>query len=260
MKEFETIIALINAYTAITRDILLQFDNINLPRLNPTNVRLLFIKRFHYNSLAILRLIDDYKNDQSFKLPLFIILRSCISDFLSLKYIDKIIKDNKESQDLIEQTIKGYLVDNIKFLKREIDYLLQDGELSIDKADADWKNIQTLYSEFFDTDTGELISSEYKQPSQIKRFLKDDERYLLDSKAYDLYNLFSKFEHLGALSFDLQKDREEYTDFEQKSIIMAISWIFFGLELLIVNLPENNNYVEKWKNLEPILKKLIGKK
>ncbi|MBN2348032.1 MAG: hypothetical protein JXJ22_04295 [Bacteroidales bacterium] len=126
MNKLKILKKLIQSYTTITSDIIGYYDKIDLPIINPVNVRLLFIKRFHFNSISVLKLIDDYYTDQNFKLPLFIILRSCISDFLTLKYIDKIIKDNADSQDIIENKIKGYLVDNIKYLIKELDYLCQN--------------------------------------------------------------------------------------------------------------------------------------
>ncbi|MBN2348031.1 MAG: hypothetical protein JXJ22_04290 [Bacteroidales bacterium] len=97
-------------------------------------------------------------------------------------------------------------------------------------------------------------------PNKIAKILASDPRYIIDSIAYDLYNVFSKFEHFGALAFDFQKDLVDFKNIEQNSLIRSISYVFYGLDNLILNLPDNTEFIDRFKKIEPIIKELIENK
>jgi hypothetical protein len=258
MKELKEIQKIILGYTDITKDILLHFQSAVLPRLHPVSVRLLFLKRFHYNSLTIYHLLEKYLLDRSFKLPLYLVLRACVSDFLILKYFDKIIRDNQTSQNIIEDSIKSYLVENLQYLHKELIRLKNSGAISNDEYNKNWSIVQKKYPEFIDKNSGKLIKSKSEKISAIAKILKADPNYYYDSKAYELYDQFSKFEHIGALTFDIEKNDKTYSVIERNSIIMSVTHILFGLENLIINLPENEDFVNRFKKLNKNLDSLAS--
>lgn len=239
--------SLIAKYTDITSDIIKDLDSNEFPRIHPISVRYLFIKRFHYNSLAINELISNYTKDKNFKLPLFIVLRTCISDYLYLKYIGKIISDNANNIEAIEFEIKQLLVDNLKHLHKELDYLKDNKEISTEKYNLSLVSIKQMYPEFYDSKSGLPIKNNAKTFTEIYKILRQDVRYSLESKAFDLYKLYSKFEHIGALTFDLGKNYDDYSETEENSIVMSITWIVDGLELLISEIAPNIVFIDRLK-------------
>lgn len=248
---------LISKYTDITSDIIKDLDSNKYPRIHPISVRYLFIKRFHYNSLAVNELISNYTKDRNFKLPLFIVLRTCISDFLYLKYIDRIIRDS-ESEETCEQEITSLLADNIKYLQSDLDDLKKNNEISKEKYNLSLDAIKQMYPEFYDSKSGLLIKNKTKKFTEINKILNQDVRYELESKAYDLYKLYSKFEHIGALTFDLGKNYDDYSKTEENSIVMSVTWIVKGLDLLISGITERHDFKSRFKELEVFLEKLIS--
>jgi hypothetical protein len=246
MEELKIILRIISDYTCITGKIISEYDGIQLPRVHPVSLRLLFLKRLHYNSLVIHYLLGKYFEDRSYKSTLYIILRVCISDFLNLKYFDKIIKDNQSSQQIIEDNIKGYLVDSLYYLSKDFDK-------------AELEALKTLYPEFFDSETGGLIESNQKSISKIAAILQSDNYYLDDYKAYVLYDQFSKYEHISALTIDFEKNHPNFIVNERNSIVMSIIYILYGLENLLVNLPNNDVYLNDFKKVTCHLDKLIEK-
>jgi len=249
--------SLIAKYTDITSDIIRDLDSNEYPRIHPISLRYLFIKRFHYNSLAVKELISNYTKDRNFKLPLFIVLRTCISDFLYLKYIDRIIRDS-ESEETIEQEIISLLADNIKYLQSDLDNLKKNNEISTERYNFSMVSIKQMYPEFYDSKSGLLIKNKTKKFADINKILSQDIRYSLESKAYDLYKLYSKFEHIGALTFDLGKNYDGYSEKEEDSIVMSVTWIVNGLDLLISGISESDDFKSKFKELEIFLGKLIS--
>lgn len=257
MSALVEIQSLIAKYTDITSDIIKNLDSNEYPRIHPISVRYLFIKRFHYNSLAINGLISNYFKDKNFKLPLFLVLRTCVSDYLYLLYIDRIVRENI-SEEAIELEIKFLLSDNIKYLQKDLDDLKKNNEISSEKYKVTMLSIKQMYPEFFDSKSVEPIKSNSKNFSAIAKELKQDDRYSLKSKAYDLYKLYSKFEHIGALTFDLEKNYDGYAEVEVNSIVMSVCWIVDGLDLLISGMTENQDYLRRFKKLEIVLEKLLS--
>lgn len=248
--------SLITKYTDITSDIIKDLDSIEYPRIHPISVGYLFIKRFHYNSLAVNELISNYTKDRNFKLPLFIVLRTCISDFLYLNYVNRIIRDSGSDEN-IEQEIKYLLADNLEHRLKELNDLKKNKEISPEKFDLYLSSMKQIFPEFFDGKTGELMNTKTKGFKEINRILKQDKQYSLESKAYDQYILFSKFEHIGALTFDLDKNYDYYVEIEVNSIVMTIVWIVKGLKSLIPGITKSDRYISRLKGLDIYLEKLI---
>lgn len=255
MTKLEIVQNIILKYTDITSDIICDLDSIEYPRIHPISIRYLFIKRFHYNSLAISSLIQNYIVDRNFKLPLFLVLRTCVSDFLYLKYVDKIIKD-ADCDENIEQEIKNLLADNLKYLLNDLEDYKKNHEITKEEYTLSQFGIKQMYPEFFDDRTGTLIKSKGKTFAQIKNAFSQDKRYSLESQAYGLYKLYSKFEHIGALTFDLGKNYVDFAEKEEDSIVMSIIWVVNGLELLITEISENQTYKNRLKDIDVLFEEL----
>lgn len=243
---------LISKYTGISAEIIKNLDSNEFPRVHPDSLNYLFIKRFHYNSLAINELIGNYIKDRNYKLPLFLVLRTCISDYLYFLYVDSIIRENSSDENR-EFEIKSVLVDNIRYLLRDLSDLKKNNEISDEKYKLSIHSIEQMYPEFFDLELRKPINCKNVNFSGIAKKLKKDSNYQDSSKAYDLYKFYSKFEHIGALTFDLSKNYDWYEKVEIHSIVMSITWIVHGLQLAISLVRPDIAFIEQ---LEEILDKI----
>jgi len=128
-----------------------------------------------------------------------IILRTCMSDFITFYYLFGQIKKKPKEY---EEEIRRFMADNIEYLHKDISKIN-------DKKERDnlFSIMKMKWSEYFVEDKNEIIKPLRKSISEMaKELIYEGETKYQD--AYDYYNYLSKFEHIGKLTIELQEYHE----------------------------------------------------
>jgi hypothetical protein len=232
-------------------------DNLKNPNRNENFenylISLYFI-RFRYNFKAISELLSHYEENSYFKIPIYLILRTCLSDILTYFYFLHIINSNSSNTLQINSKISGYLVDHLHRLKNDIVKKVDDGKISKEEFNEYWTLVKRLFPEFLDSNS-ELIKKEFPSFTKINCILKDNNQLKWITDAYDYYEYLSKFEHIGVLTNELQEFHKIQEDFDDKGIILSFSLLINGLDSLVISL-DHKTINEKWQELKEYVKKI----
>lgn len=241
MDKIDNLIILIDKYTEIIKPLIDKNKSIDRKKDLELFVNLAFLERFYYNSCAIKALLELFKNDHNYKFPIGLLLRTCLSDFLTYFYFLLIVKENYPNDESINNEIKQFLVGNIHSLKKEIDWSLKNKKITKQLYDEAWQDIKRLYDDFFDPLTGKLINDKNIAIAVIKNKLKTHQDMEWAAFAYEGYALFSKYEHFGAFTYDLQKFHLLNDDFDINGIIMSTNHIYWCVEEIVKSMKEYEN-------------------
>jgi hypothetical protein len=251
VSKIDKLIKIIEKYTSLIKPLINKSEVIDRHGNLELFIKAIFLERFYYISKAIELLLGLYKVDLNYKLPLGVILRTGLSDFMTFFYIILIIEEQYPDVDSIDMEIKKFLAGNIQYLKNEIEWNLQEKEISPKQYEEAWGNIRKLYFDFFEQDTGKIIEHKNISISKIKKKLGSNVKFKWASDAYNAYEIFSKYEHIGALTYDLQKVHLKSVDFDTNGIIGSTTYIYWGVEAIVKTLPE---YTELKKSFTEINK------
>lgn len=212
-------------------------------------INYLFLIRFGYNFKAISKLLQFLNESSYFKIPIFLILRTCVSDLLTLYYFIYISgKDDNDSK--IKSKIYGFLVDHLYRADKELIGMLEKSEIT-DKEYNNYKQyLNQNFHDFFN-DKGKLISREFVSFQNIYDQLKVNPKLSWISKAYEYYKYMSKFEHVGAFTNEMQEFHKLYYWYDRNGILITYSLLNDGLYYIVKSL--------KNEELNEMLKKLNKK-
>lgn len=256
MKKINALIILIDKYTELIKPLIDKNNNLDRKKDFELFINIAFLERFYYNLVAVNTLLELFKIDHNFKLPLGLLLRTGISDFLTFFYFKLIIKENYPNVESINNGIKKFLAVNIKYLMKEIEFYLSKEWITSPQRDDELQRIKRLYDDFFDSSTGELIKPEDKKISEITKLLEEQHDFKLMASAYEIYKIYSKYEHVGALTYDLQKIHLKNIDFDIAGIIASVVYIFLGVESIVESMSEYEDLKVYFEELNKDLSKL----
>lgn len=162
-------------------------------------LKIIYIKRFYSFSNSLLSLMPNLASNKYTIISIGIILRTCMSDFITFYYLFGQVK--KKPKEYIEE-IRRFMADNLGYLHKDISKITdkkeRDNLLSIMKM---------KWPEYFIKNKNEIIKPLRKSISVMaKELINEGETIYQD--AYDYYNYLSKFEHIGKLTIDLQEYHE----------------------------------------------------
>lgn len=178
----------------------------------------LFLKRYYYSLKTISQIFDRYKEDKFFHFPICLILRTNLLDFLIQCRILILMGENPNNL----HGLKSLLADHFSNLRKDKN-----------KFNEIESKLKELFPEFINEKSGNLVDGELSA-YKIYSFIKDDPQFKEDSLAYDIYDVFSKIEHFGAISFILQDEDNDEMLFDR--IVEAIKHVRFGIENSLLNL------------------------
>jgi len=229
MKKIDKLVLLIDEYCHLTEPLLDKEEKIDRKENFKRFIEILFLERFYYNLLAISPLLKLYKKDQNYKFPLGLLLRTGISDFLTFHYFILKSKEYLPTGNLAEVEIRQFLVGGLHYLERDLENELSSGKITKQFYEEVRASLRKMYEEFYDSSSGELLKKNELKISAIKNELADsDQEWTIT--AYNGYSFFSKYEHISALTFDLQKIHLLDIDYDINGIVMALCYIFWGIE------------------------------
>lgn len=256
MSKIDKLIEIIEKYTSIIKPLINESKAIDRHDNFEIFIKTIFLERFYYNSKAIVILLGYYKDDFNYKLPMGVILRTSMSDFMTYFYFVLIVQEQYPNVDSINTELKKFLAGNIHFLQKELKWNLKEKKISLKQYDETWENVKKLYFDFFEPNTDKIIDNKDIPISSIRNKLRSNDKIKWTSHAYNAYEIFSKYEHIGALTYDLQKSHLKSIDFDTNSIIMSTAYIYWGVEAIVKAMPEysklNKSFIElnnSWLNL-----------
>lgn len=182
--------------------------------------------------------IRNFDSKRSFHTPLFVILRSIISDIIIAEYLIRIPKTDDEGNLLIKQIYFDHYDNLIKNCEKTLCNLYRWSEKEKQEIINDLKKNE----EFFLPDGTPKVEPFKTSPSHIIRKIvssrSDEKSLIIIKKAYNLYDTFSKFEHLGSFSFKLT--HRGYDDKEQEQLRFDL------YDSIIVTIAALINYTKIW--------------
>lgn len=241
MKKISNLILCIEKYCQIIKPLLDKYENsISFQGLR-LFINISFLKRFYYNFLTIKNLLGLYKDDHNYKFPLGILLRTGLSDFLTYFYFILLEKQSNINSEQFRKECLKFLSGQLYYAKKEIELNLSQGKINSTHYHLLLENLYNIFPDFIDSTTGELIENKYMTISQIRKELEKDDELKYAAEAYKAYDIFSKYEHVGALTFGLDDSQITKIDFDISGIISSTIFMAWGIETIIMTFPEYNN-------------------
>jgi hypothetical protein len=252
MKRIKRLTDIITNYCETVKPVIEQETEIKRVDNYEKFLNQMFLKRFYYCSLSLIPTLKSYQEDRNFKLPICLILRTALSDFLTYFYFVKIIIDNNGNIGSAKGVIYEYLADNLQFAMRDLRKNIYDNK----EFEETEEIIKCLFPDFYDLETGNLIQSKSLFISHIVKELKSSEKLNWTIDAYDMYSAYSKYEHIGALTFEFQKNEAFSLDHEIKGIISSANYVLLAIERILIRFPEFRSIRDELLQIKENLKKL----
>lgn len=279
----------------IDRVIKILTDYIDICHPKIEELKRTHLRKFHYfllstlvrieaNVNALIVLYPHLKDDTTFKLPINLILRSIVSDYLTIEYLltFKNPQDNSDTSIINEITVMN--IDFVKFqeaiLKEELTYLKEKNvhPWSQKKVDERLHQFYSDNNDIFIEKNGEFIARPIKtfRESTPTKILDDDvirNSKVTEKRKFDRvkslgleefsipaflpYKYFSQFQHPTSNMDDLIMSDPKIIDF--RMMLMAIDLIFI-LTLQIFRETNPDKEIErKIKECQDNLVQLIKK-
>lgn len=182
--------------------------------------------------------IRNFDSKRNFHSSLFVLLRSILNDIILAEFVIISTENDEEKKEVIERIYFDHIENILKTCEKTLPQLHQwNPEKKFEHIESIKKN-----SRFFDSDGNSKIKSIPTNPNQLIRKifankLKSDSSKLLKI-AFDQFELFSKFEHFGELSFELI--HRGYDDSKNNNLRYEVH---FSIRIIIAAL---NNYSNLW--------------
>lgn len=229
MEERNDLIKLIKRVIEFNLKIKIESEKETLNKL-----KLIYIKRFYSLSKALLLLVSSPDYNKYSIIPISIILRTCMSDFITFYYLFGLIQRKPKEY---EEEIKRFLAENLFYLHRDISKNISEPE-----RNRLFTIMKNKWPEYFKKGKNEIIKPLSKSISEMsKELIKSN---IIFQNAYDNYNYFSKFEHIGILTFELQEYHEKTMLEDFKNITVTYSLYLDGF-INIMNTCNVSNQLKK---------------
>ncbi|MCX6251780.1 MAG: hypothetical protein NTX61_13640 [Bacteroidetes bacterium] len=215
----------IKKYTELISLIIDRFSEIDRTKDLLGFCNFIFLNRFYYNSLGIRSLLPSLKKDLYYKIPIGIILRTCISDALTYFYFFYLAKTNSDPNKFLEE-LKGFLAENLHYLKKHLENEKKEGKLSDEQYRYLKSSFIQGYKEYFLPNSTELIPKKHLDFKTITNLLKSNPEFAWTAPAYEYYNYLSKYEHFGALTFDIQEFHKNKPLYDVKGYIICVGLVY----------------------------------
>lgn len=191
--------------------------------------------------------IRNFDSRRDLHVPLFLIIRTILSDLLTAEHITHCSESDEHCEELIEEIYFDHINNVLNSCQKSFRQIYQWNDEETKKYIALLKS----QSRFFDSEGN--TSKKPKSKSLAKLIVdiyaskKDKESLILHRRIFDLYGMFSKFEHLGELSSHLF--HRSFDNDNQKSLWLDLhdSLIFIIAALMSYkNMWEGIEYDEKY--------------
>jgi hypothetical protein len=162
-------------------------------------LKLFYIKRFYSFSNSLLSLIPNMEKNKFSIISIGVILRTCMSDFITFYYL---FGQVKKKPNEYEEVIRRFMADNLDYLHKDISKITDKK-----KRENLFSIMKMKWPEYFIENKNEIIKPLRKSISEMAKELINEGK-TEHKDAYEYYNYLSKFEHIGKLTIDLQEYHE----------------------------------------------------
>jgi len=202
----------------------------------PTFIFCSLLDRAAINLLTIRILIERLEKQPSMEGPIGILLRSNLLDYMIGIYMRSAIKKGlnlRDGKDYLNEAIQPIVADQIKYALLYLKMSKNSGNCSDEVFRNGVEKLHESYRVLFKQGEINYLEPEkmLKQPSSIsatelfkKISASEDKQYT--SGLYDLYQLYSKYDHFGLLTNHLQS---RGTIVKYKTILEAIKYVAQGM-------------------------------
>ena len=186
--------------------------------------------------------IRNFDSRRDYHIPLFIILRTILSDILTAEHITHCAITEKDCNELIEEIYFDHVDNIIKTCNTSYRHIYQWNENETKKQIGEIKNNSRFY------DSNGIAKRKSKSKSLTKIIVdifssvKDKKSVSHHARAFDLYGIYSKIEHLGELSFHLI--HRGYDDNKQRAL-----W-FDLYDSIVFIIGALMSYKDIWKEIQ----------
>jgi hypothetical protein len=290
MKEEDIIKVSVNVDWDKVIQILSKYLEISLPYIE--DLKRMKLNKFQYyllstfirisiNTRSLIPLIPIFKEDRTFKLPIILILRSIVSDYLTIQYLLTFHDETDEKNTAIINEISILSKDFVKFQKdflfEELSYL---HKLQIEPWKSEEKVLERINQFHIDNpdfykkvDHGfELYKDEYYRATTADSFFPEGKKKPINDKnkydrlkslnredfgfqAYLPYKYFSQFQHPSSNMDDLVMGDPKLVD--NRLILMSLDLIFVATNQILRITFNKNEFVPSIKVLQDELLMLI---
>jgi hypothetical protein len=186
--------------------------------------------------------VRNFDSRKDYHVPLFLILRTILSDILTAEHITHCSETDEHSEELIEEIYFDHMYNVIKSCQKSFRQIYQWSEKETEENINLLKSQSRFYDENGVTTRKSISKSLAKLIVDIYASKKDKESLIFHRRAFDLYGMFSKYEHLGELSFYLF--HRSYEDNNQKALQLDLhDSITFIIAALM-------SYKNVWEDIE----------
>ncbi|MCD4675282.1 MAG: hypothetical protein K8S18_04705 [Desulfobacula sp.] len=217
------------------------------------------LERFDVNLIAIVELLEIYTHNPTIKLPLFLILRSVNSDFLTILYLSTFPdKDQISAKNELKIFLKDYVKSIEEFGKEELAFnekYFSERIESIEKSKFHLKDLHNDFPDLFKETNGEYSmnttvelrksSPDYLFPDLKQRklpsgFISEAYKYRrlkfigndrYGAQAYLLFKYYSQFQHISPMSSKMLGYNNKILD--NKFLLMSIENVIIGANLIL---------------------------
>jgi len=191
------------------------------------------LQRLAYSSKAIKKLLADYTDNPEFDFSIGVLIRPVILDsligFNLLAILKTCLAQNLEHDLTIEKInifCNGILSDGLMQTLKYFNQLESYGLIASDDLRDMYNQFSVAYSDFLEQPEGKntMPRAKYRIDStannQFRKLAVDPELKPMGHTLYELYNIYSKYDHFGFLFFEVYNYER---DIKEKRMSAAIS-------------------------------------
>jgi len=205
-----------------------------------------FIERFHLNFQTIKNTWKEYLNNSKYKHPFYLLLRSLVSDYITMIYLIDGLKFEKKTLQPAEADFQlRYIeISNSYFtrVEKEIEKQISEGKLTPKQRDSFLKTEREFYPDHFHTgDKIKVKKIANMDPGTLIKRIKAG-HYKKLTGIYQYYFYYSQFEHFTIKTEELfHNDRDK----EFKMLIGSVNYLIRGLLLNIGAMKLDKSHLDK---------------
>ena len=168
-----------------------------------------YFERIVYSLDTVRILIPIYKRNSNYETSIGLILRTSLLDFMTITYLSSVeIKRPNSSDTEIHKIIADQIDKTIKYLKT----VKNKGAITIKQFQIAIKNLfdtyPFLFSQYDLEHLDKKIKYKFVSPAGMFTHIFDTPQTRPFANAYDTYNYYSKYEHFGIQTHQIQRRGE----------------------------------------------------
>jgi hypothetical protein len=237
-------------YSSLILEFITNFDKQILEKIRDNDDYIKEPERYFYTILhktkcsleAANIFIRNFDSNRNLHTPLFVILRSILSDIIVSEFVILEGKNDSERIELIERIYFDHYDNILNTIEKTASIVYEWDKKELEENKDVIKNLDRFYNSDGSPKIKPLKTSPATLVKRIFSQNKDKKSLKILKLSFDLYSTFSKLEHLGGLSFGLT--HRGYS-LEDKPIITED--LYYSVRVIINVLC---NYSKLWDDLE----------